>query len=335
MMKNCPVCNGENEDNARICILCDYNFTDVPVMPAYDKPVNSAQENTDTNKSADYADMHSNESYVHENKKSTNTALVIAITALAAAAAGTGLFFLVNPANNSSDGEISISVQMTDRQDVSEQYVSDAAVTSAVSETRAETEPEETTAPVVKAIVQTNAYEPTPAPAPAPTPEPEPEPPSQPDWKDIYNGVLSGYRGSSTAMYDLVDIDGNGVPELIVSPSTEKYAPADLYTVSGGSLVNCGDIGSYYGKASVIPGAGIIFKSAGGMGIWKRIISEYDNGMLYTIEALDSEDMSQSYKINGEEVSKDEFDEKYSSYSERLVSVGRKYDIGASIYSAY
>jgi len=70
-------------------------------------------------------------------------------------------------------------------------------------------------------------------------------------WQQAYADKLGEFRnssafvsGSSGSMFDLYDLTGDGVPELVISPSIETDAACDIYTAAGSSLVKIGSTGS-------------------------------------------------------------------------------------------
>lgn len=70
-------------------------------------------------------------------------------------------------------------------------------------------------------------------------------------WQQVYSDKLSQFRSSADfvsgpngSMFDLYDLTGDGVPELVISPSTESDSACDIYTAFGSSAVKIGSTGS-------------------------------------------------------------------------------------------
>lgn len=70
-------------------------------------------------------------------------------------------------------------------------------------------------------------------------------------WQKAYSDKLSEFRSSSDfvegangSMFDLCDLTGDGVPELVISPSIENDAVCDIYTAAGSSVTKIGSTGA-------------------------------------------------------------------------------------------
>ena len=70
-------------------------------------------------------------------------------------------------------------------------------------------------------------------------------------WQKAYSDKLSEFRNSSDfvddangSMFDLYDLTGDGVPELVISPSAENDAVCTIYTASGSVVTEIGTTGA-------------------------------------------------------------------------------------------
>ena len=129
------------------------------------------------------------------------------------------------------------------------------------------------------------------------------------------------YEPIADAQFELCDLDGDGYAELAFSPSTSYAGGAcSIYTLGyGGKLVECGHLG-IYGNFSYNAEMGLVYTLNGRMGMYHGNFYKLSSGELEKVisyEKADEEyvderksmgiDDDYYYKLNGEEVSRDEY----------------------------
>ncbi len=70
-------------------------------------------------------------------------------------------------------------------------------------------------------------------------------------WQQVYQDKLAAFRsssgfagGNSGSMFDLCDLNGDGTPELIISPSEANESSCEIYSASGNVPVSIGTVGN-------------------------------------------------------------------------------------------
>ena len=165
------------------------------------------------------------------------------------------------------------------------------------------------------------------------------------DWQSKYEEKLNFFsdsdkyhavsqNGIGASMFDLRDLNNDGTPELIISPDTQRTTTCEIYTVSGGQLVELGEIGGY-GTLTFLPGLSLINDEYNGNGF---VIGKYlgiNNGEISPVLTYSDNTGSAAsgatiiHEINGESVTLPEFDEAMQPYrDEKGTSIGRKYSFG-------
>lgn len=163
------------------------------------------------------------------------------------------------------------------------------------------------------------------------------------EWQESYKAKLEEFRNSENyqesngiigSMFDLRDLNSDGIPELIISPSDGVDSVCTIYTYYDGSLTEIGTNGNN-GFFAFYPSAGIInneFQGSGFvMGEFRRIEgSSFMTEMTYynNIDSVNSGAVIR-YEIDKEEVLPAEYNEKFYSYADQpSLTVGRKYTFG-------
>ena len=156
-------------------------------------------------------------------------------------------------------------------------------------------------------------------------------------WKNLYRNELLRYMRSSDytsdVMFDLYDLDGNGVPELLISQGAAHVSSCIIYTVYQGTLINIGNYG-VYGSVEYSQKYRLLAAQNSHMGYW--------HGYYYSIAAdgtmteqfsfdtnwaATSNEDELYYIINGTNVTSEEFDAAIAEYDDgEWISVGRKYE---------
>lgn len=159
------------------------------------------------------------------------------------------------------------------------------------------------------------------------------------DWQEAYEKKLADFAASgsfkkSESMFELVDIDGNGTPELIISPDTESSTVCEIYTAYAGELEEFAQTGSY-GLVKFIPeNRAIGFEYIGDGFVTGEYLAKEDGRYQTAVLFYNNEGMAMSgarisYEINGEDMPLSEYEAALAPYSNVFsVEIGRKYSFG-------
>lgn len=164
------------------------------------------------------------------------------------------------------------------------------------------------------------------------------------EWQESYRSKLEEFKrsesysesfGTNGSMFDLYDLNSDGIPELIISAEKDKIPYCEIFTFSDGSVVSIGENGDSE-KFRFYPETGIISCEHDGNGF---VIGEYrkisDNSLrteisYYNNFASASVGASITYEINREEVTLAEYEETLAKYNAfPFLDVGRKYTFGS------
>ncbi|MBQ8961816.1 MAG: hypothetical protein IJ071_11495 [Ruminococcus sp.] len=174
------------------------------------------------------------------------------------------------------------------------------------------------------------------------------------DWQEPYKNKLDefmasdqfkaqGSGGVGASMFDLRDLTGDNIPELMISPDTDHGTPCQIYTCSGGALSSLGETGDY-GMFRFLPALGLVSDEYQGTGFTIGKYLGFENGELVPVVTYSDNTASAAtgaiivHEINGEEVSLPEFDAALEEYrSSPSCNMGRKYTFGekAVDYAVY
>ena len=133
-------------------------------------------------------------------------------------------------------------------------------------------------------------------------------------WIKAYKGVLLDLKKADVelttqeAKFCLCYIDGDDIPELVVSTGDFHAAGCYVFTFSNGKAVNLGPFGSF-GVIQYIEKSGVIIDNLGNNGYFNETYYKLENGMIeslldFEIETIDSE----KYYIDGSEITKAQYD---------------------------
>lgn len=164
------------------------------------------------------------------------------------------------------------------------------------------------------------------------------------EWQEPYRSKLEEFRNSenysesagiSGSMFDLYDLNSDGIPELIISSDKDKIPYCEIFTFSGGNVISIGENGDS-GGFRFYPETGIVSNEHEGNGF---VIGEYltisDNSLqteisYYNNSASASMGAAITYEINREEVTLPQYEEALSEYdASPFLDVGRKYTFGS------
>lgn len=161
------------------------------------------------------------------------------------------------------------------------------------------------------------------------------------NWKEIYAKELREYLNSkeymSDSMFDIFDIDGDDIPELVISDSAVYMGTCKIYTISNGNLVKPND--ERYGSCGVVYCSEKLHMLYGDYLQHGRFIFSFyqltKNGVERILSGYNDEyavfDETPTYQIDGENVTKEKYEEEYHKYNlEDFEEVGRKYELNES-----
>ena len=155
-------------------------------------------------------------------------------------------------------------------------------------------------------------------------------------WQKPYQDKLDEVKSIDSAYdaFDLLDLTGDGNPELILSQGTDKTSVCEIYTYSDGALSSLGTAG-FEGVFDYLPESGLIREEYHGDGFILGKFRKFDNGALS--DFLTYSDNSESalsgvtisHKINGEEKLLAEYESALAPYVGALTfHLGRKFTLG-------
>lgn len=153
-------------------------------------------------------------------------------------------------------------------------------------------------------------------------------------WIEEYQREIDNYPNRDGEMYELLDISGDGIPELFISGGDYHGAGVTIFTVSDGNVVKLGEYGSF-GTVMYDPDKKTVRQGYSGNGHTTGSIFTVENGRVNILVEYDSNgfDDEISYKINGSEVSEEEYNSTLDEYSVD-VRLGRKNDVNVKVADA-
>lgn len=172
------------------------------------------------------------------------------------------------------------------------------------------------------------------------------------DWQNSYESKLKDFMNSDKflankkgtigqSMFEIRDLDGDGTPELIISPDSDHPTPCEIYSYSASTLSPVGEIGNY-GTFRFYPDLNIIGDEYEGQGFMLGKFVNIEEGVLNEVMSYSDNTASASsgatifHEINGEDVSRIEFDAALADFKNNYsFEAGRKYTFGEdSIHNA-
>ncbi len=143
------------------------------------------------------------------------------------------------------------------------------------------------------------------------------------DWQEAYSHAVEDFElwlkeealmGESEALYSLIYIDDDKIPELLI----DSYAMQELYTFLHGTAVCVNNSGSYrnnhFSGYQEKSGQYWIYDSAGSDN-WYLTIVELKNGNPADVETLGCDSVLQNeYHLGYKQISKEEAEQKLSEY---------------------
>lgn len=151
----------------------------------------------------------------------------------------------------------------------------------------------------------------------------------QVNWKQLYADELKKYMNSdeykSDPMFDLCDIDGNGVPELFISSGTMSGELTKVYTVNDEMLISLKSLNRYNEYS---PNKKILYSYELMTGNLIFNYNKLESNALVNLLGGRANDVNNYYMLNGEIVTSEKYNEEISKYeSDDYVEVGREYKL--------
>lgn len=153
-------------------------------------------------------------------------------------------------------------------------------------------------------------------------PETDPSMPIKDEgWKQEYQKVITEYTKNSEfsneVMWDIIDLDADGVPELLISEGDFHAAGVRFYGYANGKAEPVTDekgeavvLGSF-GRVSVCTEDNLVYSGYTGQGYQFSWVYKYENQKLTELISLEDNaglaNEKTYYKVNGKEVSESEY----------------------------
>lgn len=155
------------------------------------------------------------------------------------------------------------------------------------------------------------------------------------DWKTLYEDTLYEYMEATSyykySRFSLNDINGDNIPELIISEDSVHMAQCLVYTIYNDELLYLGKYGAY-GFLGYYSDLDVITQYNIGQGYEFTSFSRLENGEVNLLCSFENNlgaaptDEDIYYKVNGSEVTKEEYNAALDEYKgESFVSLGQDY----------
>lgn len=163
--------------------------------------------------------------------------------------------------------------------------------------------------------------------------------PSINSYKVIYIGKLNDYFRElveydvpDDSYFELIDIDQDKTPELVISSPTIHDSKCELYTVSGGKLVDL-KVDAGFGQLFYNPELKQMATKKINQGKTDLWVGEIEKGKLKTVIKASGDTDAYKFSVNGKEVTEYEFYETVTPYDDIMsspwVQLGKKHPFEA------
>lgn len=165
------------------------------------------------------------------------------------------------------------------------------------------------------------------------------------DWQTAYQELLAAFMSIDSQQiyrFSLSDINSDNTPELIISNDTIRLSKCFVFSFDGG-LIPMGTIGAY-GCMGYTPKNGLVYSSDLHQGYNYIMYYSIDDNHRFKKEKLFFNDLGAAekgeevYKIDGEEVSKEEYEatlEEYRDAGHLSLGLDHKLSEGVSVIQQY
>ena len=155
-------------------------------------------------------------------------------------------------------------------------------------------------------------------------------------WKELYSAELKRHIDSLSTKFNICDLDGDGIPELLISDGDYHAAGGRIFTVNDGKLSDLGGYGSW-GEFQYDPINKYIFSGMTGQGETYCSVFRLDNGKMVEIVSFHDnrgavDESKWQFEVNNQSVTRETFyieQAKYNFSNNELPFV-RKYSITES-----
>ena len=162
------------------------------------------------------------------------------------------------------------------------------------------------------------------------------------DWQSAYEAKLNEFKASpdfseglSGSMFDLMDLNADGTPELIISPDITPDSKCSIFMSVGGNITDVGTAGAN-GYFSYIPDKKLIGYTYAGQAFEVSEFSALEEGTIIVKDSFYNNRSSLSsggvmkYQRNGEDIRIADYEKAVNEYNDMpSVSAGRKYSFDA------
>ena len=157
-------------------------------------------------------------------------------------------------------------------------------------------------------------------------------------WQTPYEEKIAEFMSSAdyseNSCFDILDLSGDGTPELIISPNSDATTKCLIYTFNGGIVSDLGEIGNN-GTFSFCPDITVIRDEYIGSGLILGKIYSLADGPMKTLVSYSDNSASASmgaaiyHEINGEKLSLADYEKALEPYSAlNTIETGRRFTMG-------
>ncbi len=136
---------------------------------------------------------------------------------------------------------------------------------------------------------------------------------------DFYNEYNERYSSPQKIYYDMDDLDGDGIPELIISEGDFHAAGCRIYCYDHSELIEVGRLGEW-GTFSFYPKSRLILCSWTSQGHYNAKwyeIADHELNLLYSYGFMWIEADQKQYEINGNLASEEEYHHFLNDHSDK------------------
>ena len=148
------------------------------------------------------------------------------------------------------------------------------------------------------------------------------------NWRKAYTDFLKQYLAEvdnpEACGFNLVYIDNDNAPELVVRDGNAHYSAAHVYTCINSKVVKLvGDLGGTFGTIGYVEKGGLMYSDVCYHGVGTTTIYRIDAGTCKKVVTLFNnagdtpEGKTATYEVNDKKVSKSEYDRAWKKYKDR------------------
>ena len=156
------------------------------------------------------------------------------------------------------------------------------------------------------------------------------------DWQDAADSKLASIEAGGSAAFDLIDLDHDNTPELILSPNTEAATACEIFSISGGQISSLGTIGMN-GTFRYLPTMDVLWEEFTGGNFTLGKYVKLNGGVLEPVISYSDNSAAAAsgarivHEINGEDLLLPEYEKQLEPYTSAVSEeIGRKYTFGSA-----